>query len=192
MKTFKDILTEVSREGITLTWGEVVSLYRHFYKKDMPKDMPFAEAGQKMMNDFGKAGIEKAIKKVNRTIKIKPLKERFKMQIVRTAYMPTGIQRDKFRPPESHATLEWKMVNPQGRDSGVNYKLMADLAWGELQKLKRKGVLDFYESDFNVTSSLKPGDELPHEYNADIRLIKFDPEKLPKELKRFKFKIKKL
>ena len=57
-----------------------------------------------------------------------------------------------------------------------------------LRKLKQKGVLDYYEDGYNASNIITPDGD----YNgtiANVSLIKFDEDKLVKELKRYGFRV---
>ena len=109
------------------------------------------------------------------------INERFKPQIRRTAW-PEKVDKPPFDPYK----LEWRLINSNRKDRGVNIKHIEDVAYKELIGLKRKGVLDFYESDFNAWSVINKG---YFEYTADVKLKSYNPEKLTSELKKLKFYI---
>lgn len=101
-------------------------------------------------------------------------------RVIRTAYMKDY--------PEM---LKWELIDPDTPDLKVNYKAIEGIAWKELMKMKNKGLLDFYDSDFNVSHVQGLGPNKGQlSFEADVRLIKYDAKKLPSELRKLKFKVK--
>lgn len=104
--------------------------------------------------------------------------------------LPQRIERTAYL-KDYPAMLEWSLVDPETDDQRVNYKIIGDIAWKELVKMRNKGILDFYESDFDVTSTHGLGPNKGKiSYEANVRLIKYDENKLKQELRKLKFRIK--
>lgn len=85
-------------------------------------------------------------------------------------------------------TMSWELINPDSGDDRSNYKYIEDLAYRELIGMKRKKILDFYEHDFNV--SIIDNMRGEKSYQAEVTLVNYDHDKLMKELRRLKFKVK--
>jgi hypothetical protein len=100
-------------------------------------------------------------------------------RVERTAYM-----RDY---PEM---LEWKLIDPDTADARVNHNMIDSIAWKELSKMKNKGMVNFYDSDFNVGSTHGLGPNKGQiSYEATVKLQSYDPKKLMAELRKLKFKV---
>jgi len=84
--------------------------------------------------------------------------------------------------------LEWKLFNPSSSDNTTNYKKIEGIAWKELNNMKQKKLLDFYDSDFNVNMFANVSGDNIH-YEATVRLIQFRDKELQKALRQFKFKV---
>lgn len=85
-------------------------------------------------------------------------------------------------------TMTWELINTNVEDRKVNYKSIEDLAWKELKSLKSKNIVDFYEQDFNINMIDNMRGEVV--YQAEVKLRNYDHDKLMKELRRLKFKVK--
>lgn len=66
MDTVDKYLGEATKnpQGMTISMADARALYQHFFKKDMPGDMPYAKAAQMVMDKFGKVKILQAMKKL--------------------------------------------------------------------------------------------------------------------------------
>lgn len=98
-----------------------------------------------------------------------------KVAIERTAYMKDY--------PEM---LKW-VLYPYSNDDKVNYKTIEDIAWKEAKSLKNKDIIAFHDDDFDTSMVQGHGDRT---YESNLKLRSYEPDKLNKELKRLKFKIK--
>ena len=84
-------------------------------------------------------------------------------------------------------SLEWILVNPDNDDERGNLLFVDNLAHKELMDMKRKGVLDFYDSDFTVNISASLGGQ--KDYMAEVKLKSYDDKKLRAALRKYKFKV---
>lgn len=104
------------------------------------------------------------------------LKERFKEQIIRTASMDDEL-------------IQWKLVNPAVTDDKRNIKMIEDIAWPEMSKLKKKGLIRYHDDDIDVSKISKIGGVEP-EYFVELWLKRgYDAQNLPKALKKLGFKL---
>lgn len=88
------------------------------------------------------------------------------------------------------AMLTWTLVNPSTNDQKRNYKTIEDIAWKELQRLKKTKTVDFYDNAFDISSYSGIGAEAPDSYEASVKLTSYDVLTLMKKLRQFKFKVK--
>ena len=87
--------------------------------------------------------------------------------------------------PES---MVWELINPDG-STEANYKFLESLAYKEAVTLKRKKIINFHEDDFNVSILNSIGGQ--QDFQAEVKLRSYDPNKLFKELRKLKFKVAK-
>jgi uncharacterized protein (UPF0212 family) len=79
--------------------------------------------------------------------------------------------------------LEWKLETNEGEDK-AKFEYIQNIAWKELHELKEKGLLDFYEGEFEVYN-VGNGKA----WQVEVKLKNYKEDELKKEIKREGFKI---
>jgi len=98
--------------------------------------------------------------------------------------LPQKIQRTAYM-KDYPELLKWELINPNLDNERANYNAIEGVAWKEAITLRKKGIIGFNNNDFDIFSVHGP----TINYEANLKLREYD-DRLIKELKKMKFKIK--
>lgn len=133
--------------------------------------------------------------KIDKFMKEKELERGRKILEAKMGKLPEKIERQAYL-DEYPETLIWQLRSPETEDDRRNYSILGDIAVSEAKKLKQKKLITFDNLDPRSMGGLSltkvsGSSTMPVYYEATLSLKSFDPDKLPKELKRMGFKLRK-